>query len=53
MTCMFFLIPKVNEDMINKDDNEQVYVLFENSIKIKSIKAAGALVIPIDITTNL
>ena len=32
MTCIFFLTPRVNEDIINKDDNEQVQVLFENSI---------------------
>ena len=32
MTCMFFLTPRVNEDIINKDDNEQVQVLFENFV---------------------
>ena len=32
MTHMFFLIPSVNEDVINKHDNEQVQVLFEHSI---------------------
>ena len=32
MTCMFFLNPRVKENIINKDDNEQVKVLFENSI---------------------
>ena len=32
MTCMFFIIRKVNEDMINEDDNEQVQVLFEHFV---------------------
>ena len=29
---MFFLIPRVNKDIINKDDNEQVQVLFEHYV---------------------
>ena len=32
MTCMFFLTPRLNEDIINEDDNEQVHVLFEHSV---------------------
>ena len=32
MTHMFFLIPSVNEGIINEDDKEQVQVLFEHSI---------------------
>ena len=28
MTCIFIVNPIVNEDIINKDDNEQVQVLF-------------------------
>ena len=32
MIHMFFLIPRVNADIINTDDNEQVQVLFEHSV---------------------
>ena len=31
MTRMFFLIPRVKEDIINEDDNEKVQVLFKHS----------------------
>ena len=42
---------RVDEDIINKDNNEQVQVLFD-TLFIKSMKAAGAFVSPNDITTN-
>ena len=32
MIHIFFFIPRVNEDIINKDDNEQVQVRFEHPI---------------------
>ena len=32
MISMFFLTPRVNEYIINKDDNEQVQLLFEDSV---------------------
>ena len=43
MTHMFFLIPRVNEDIINKDDNEQVQVLFEHPV-LKSMEVARELI---------
>ena len=52
MGHIFFLIPRVNEDIINKDDNEQVQVLLERSIHQKFMKALGALVSPNDVNTN-
>ena len=51
MIGIFFLTPRVNEDIINKDDNEQVKYYLK-TLFIKSMKAAGALVSPNDITTN-
>ena len=51
MTCMIFLTPRVNEDIIDKDDNEQVQVLFEYSVH-QIHESLGALVSPNDITTN-
>ena len=48
---MFFLTPRVNEDIINEDDNKQVQVLFENSVH-QIHESLGALVSPNDITTN-
>ena len=32
MSRMFFLIPRVNKDVINKDNNEQVQILLEHSV---------------------
>ncbi|KAK4706538.1 hypothetical protein R3W88_033905 [Solanum pinnatisectum] len=32
MICMFFLILRVNEDIINKDNNEQVQILREHFV---------------------
>ena len=49
MTHLFFPIPIVNADIINKDYDEQSkYCL--NTLFIKSMKYVGALVIPNDIT---
>ena len=48
---MFLLIPRVNEDVSNKDDNEQYQVLFKHFVH-QIIKVAGALVSPNKITTN-
>ena len=48
---MFFLNTRVNEDIINEDDNEQVQVLFGYSVH-QSMKVVEALVIPKNITTN-
>lgn len=51
MVHMFLLIPRINEDMINNDDNEQVrYCL--NTLFIKSIKDAEALFSTYDIVKN-
>lgn len=51
MVHMFLLIPRINEDMINNDDNEQVrYYL--NTLFIKSIKDAEALFSTYDIVKN-
>ena len=43
MSRMFFLIPRVNKDIINKDNNEQVQVLFEHYVQQihKSCKSIG------------
>ena len=49
MTHMFFFTPRVNEDIINKDYKDQVYLLFEHFL-IKSMKDGGALVSPNEIT---
>ena len=51
MTRMFFLIPSVDEDIINEDAKKQVKVLFEHYVH-QILKAAGALVSPNDIITN-
>ena len=51
MTRMFFLVPRVNEDIINGDNNDQNQILFEHFF-IKSMKAAEALVSLNDMTTN-
>ena len=48
---MFFFTPRVNEEFINKGDNEQVQILFENSYH-QIHEAAGALISPNDVTTN-
>ena len=51
MTSMFFFIPRVNEDIITEDImNKSKYCL--DTLFIKSMKVAGALVSTNDITTN-
>ena len=32
ITCLFFLIPKINEDIIHNDDNKNVQILLEHSV---------------------
>ena len=52
MTCTLFLTLRVNEYIINKDNNKtnkSKYCL--NTLFIKYMKAAGTLVSPNDITT--
>lgn len=51
MTRMFFLIPRLNEDIINEYVNEQVQELFEH-LFIESMKVAGALLNLNDINKN-
>lgn len=48
---MLFLTVRVNKNIINKDNNEQVQYYF-NTIFIKPMKAIIAFVSPKDKTTN-
>ena len=51
MTRMFFLIPRLNEDIINKENNEHIQVLFEHFVH-QIHEATGALANKNGITTN-
>ena len=52
MTHMFFVIPSINEDIINKDDDEQVQLLFEHFVK-KIHESFKTLVSPNDVAIKL